>query len=82
LLTACELVSEPSLGLVLQHIPAAQRPIGESPWHVLIELSSGGEDAALRERMRTFQSDLEATARAKGAALRAQRSAAEQPDRT
>ena len=42
LLTACELVSEASLGLVLQHIPGATRPVEASPWYVLVELSSGG----------------------------------------
>ncbi|HNJ77333.1 MAG TPA: FAD-binding oxidoreductase, partial [Azospira sp.] len=51
LLTACELVSEVSLGLVLQHIPNAARPLAASPWYVLIELSSGGDDAELRERL-------------------------------
>ena len=54
LLTACELVSEPSLGLVLRHIPGAVRPLGESPWYVLVELSAGGDDAALRERCEAF----------------------------
>ncbi|MCP5268904.1 MAG: FAD-binding oxidoreductase [Zoogloeaceae bacterium] len=46
-LTACELVSEISLGLVLQHIPATARPLEVSPWYVLVELSSGGDDADL-----------------------------------
>ncbi|MCK6406279.1 MAG: FAD-binding oxidoreductase [Rhodocyclaceae bacterium] len=54
LLTACELVSEVSLGLVLQHIPNAARPLAASPWYVLIELSSGGDDAELRERLEGF----------------------------
>ncbi len=54
LLTACELVSEVSLGLVLQHIPNAARPLAGSPWYVLIELTSGGDDAELRERLETF----------------------------
>ena len=54
LLTACELVSEVSLGLVLQHIPNAVRPLAASPWYVLIELSSGGDDAELRERLEGF----------------------------
>ncbi|MBW7900137.1 MAG: FAD-binding oxidoreductase [Rhodocyclaceae bacterium] len=43
LLTACELVSEVSLGFVLRHIPGSARPLGASPWHVLVELSSGGD---------------------------------------
>ena len=38
-LTAFELVSEVSLGLVLQHIPGAQRPGAPSPWYVLAEFS-------------------------------------------
>jgi len=54
LLTACELVSEPSLALVLQHIPGALRPLAESAWYVLVELSAGGDDAALRERLASF----------------------------
>jgi len=43
LVTACELVSEVSLALVLRHVPNSARPLDESPWHVLVELSSGGE---------------------------------------
>lgn len=38
-LTAFEIVSEVSLGLVLQHIPGAQRPGAISPWYVLAEFS-------------------------------------------
>lgn len=38
-LTAFELVSETSLGLVLQHIPGAQRPVAPAPWYVLAEFS-------------------------------------------
>jgi len=54
LLTACELVSEVALGLVLQHIPNASRPLAVSPWYVLVELSAGGDDAELRERLEGF----------------------------
>ncbi len=54
LLTACELVSEPALSLVLQHIPGAVRPLSKSPWYVLVELSSGGDDVALRARLEGF----------------------------
>jgi len=46
-LTAFELVSEPSLGLVLQHIPGASRPLGPAPWYVLCEFSDGSEQAVL-----------------------------------
>ncbi|MFA7293548.1 MAG: FAD-binding oxidoreductase [Rhodocyclaceae bacterium] len=54
LLTACELVSETALGLVLQNIPGALRPLEESPWYVLVELSSGGGDADLDTWLEAF----------------------------
>lgn len=57
LLTACELVSDVSLGLVVQHIPGAARPLAASPWSVLVELSSGGDNADLRERLEGFLGD-------------------------
>ena len=38
-LTAFELVSETSLGLVLKNIPDTQRPTEASPWYVLAEFS-------------------------------------------
>lgn len=38
-LTAFELVSETSLGLVLRHIPGSSRPTPASPWYVLAEFS-------------------------------------------
>ncbi len=38
-LTAFELISETSLGLVLSHIPGSQRPTEASPWYVLAEFS-------------------------------------------
>ena len=47
-LTAFELVSEVSLGLVLQHIPGTQRPTAASPWYVLAEFSDA--DPAAVER--------------------------------
>ena len=53
-LTACELVSDVSLGLVLKHIPGAQAPLAQSPWHLLVELSGAGEDAALRGALEAF----------------------------
>ena len=53
-LTACELVSHVSLGLVLRHIPGAQAPLAESPWYLLVELSSGGDDTTLRAALEEF----------------------------
>ena len=44
-LTAFELISEPALALVLQHIPAAQRPTVLGPWYVLAEFSDAGPAA-------------------------------------
>jgi FAD/FMN-containing dehydrogenase len=46
-LTACELVSEVSLGWCCGTSPAP-RAAWPSPWYVLVELSSGGGDADLR----------------------------------
>ncbi len=53
-LTACELVSDVALGFVLRHIPGAGRPLDASPWYLLVELSGGGEDAALRQSLEAF----------------------------
>ena len=62
-LTACELISDISLGLVLKHIPGAQPPLAASPddphasrtpWHLLIELSGTGEEADLRAACEEF----------------------------
>jgi FAD/FMN-containing dehydrogenase len=53
-LTACELVSEVSLALVLQHIPGAARPLDSSPWYVLVELSSGGGNTDLQAWLEAF----------------------------
>ncbi len=53
-LTACELVSDVSLGMVLKHIPGAQAPLSQSPWHLLVELSGAGEDVALRGALEAF----------------------------
>ena len=47
-LTAFELISEPALGLVVQHIPATARPTANSPWYVLAEFSAA--DPAAVER--------------------------------
>jgi FAD/FMN-containing dehydrogenase len=53
-LTACELVSGVSLGLVLKNIHGARAPLGESPWHLLVELSGPGEDGAMRAALERF----------------------------
>ena len=44
-LTAFELVSETSLGLVLKNIPDALRPTDEAPWYVLVEFSEADPSA-------------------------------------
>ena len=54
MLTACELVSDISLGMVLKHIPGAQPPLEKSPWYLLVELSGSGEEDALRDALATF----------------------------
>jgi FAD/FMN-containing dehydrogenase len=53
-LTACELVSDAALGIVLKHIPGSQPPLSASPWHLLVELSGSGEEAAMREALESF----------------------------
>ncbi len=50
-LTACELVSDIALGLVRQHIPGPHPALSASPWHLLIELSAGGDEGELREAL-------------------------------
>ena len=60
-LTACELVSDVSLGMVLKHSPGAQPPLANSPWYLLVELSGAGEDDELAAAMeRFFEQALEA----------------------
>jgi FAD/FMN-containing dehydrogenase len=53
-LTACELVSDVSLGMVLKHLPGAHLPVSHSPWHLLVELSGAGEEGALRAALEGF----------------------------
>ena len=53
-LTACELVSDVSLGLVLKNIPAAQPPLSRSPWYQLVELSGSGDERALSASLEGF----------------------------
>ena len=54
-LTAFELVSETSLGLVLKNIPASARPTVRSPWYILAEFSEA--DPAAVERWLARQMD-------------------------
>ena len=53
-LTACELLSDISLSLVLKNIPGTQLPLSESPWHLLVELSGPGDEDCLRDAMGAF----------------------------
>ena len=53
-LTACELVSDISLGMVLKHIHGAQPPLSSSPWYLLVELAGPGEECRLHESLETF----------------------------
>jgi FAD/FMN-containing dehydrogenase len=53
-LTACELISDISLGLVEKHIRGTRAPLAASPWHLLVELSGPGEDDVLRASLETF----------------------------
>jgi FAD/FMN-containing dehydrogenase len=54
MLTACELVSDVSLGLVLKHIPGTAPAPAASPWHLLVELSGPGEEDELRGGLEAF----------------------------
>ncbi len=56
-LTACELVSDVALGIVLKHIPGAQPPLSSSPWYLLAELSGSGNADALHEALESFLGD-------------------------
>ena len=53
-LTACELVSDIALGIVLKHIPGAQPPLSFSPWYLLLELSGGSPEKILHESLESF----------------------------
>ena len=53
-LTACELVSDIALGMVLKNIAGAQAPLEASPWYLLIELSGPGEEQALGDALEAF----------------------------
>ena len=54
MLTACELVSDVSLGLVLKHISGSHPPLPSSSWYLLVELSGPGEATELREKLENF----------------------------
>lgn len=54
LLTACEIVSDVALNLVRRHIAGPHPILPTSPWHLLIELSAGGDESALREALEDF----------------------------
>ena len=53
-LTACELVSDISLGMVLKHIRGTQPPLSNSPWYLLVELSGPGKEGTLRGALEGF----------------------------
>lgn len=53
-LTACELVSDVSLAMVLKHIPGAQPPLSNSPWYLLVELSGASDEGELAAAMERF----------------------------
>ena len=53
-LSACELVSDIPLQMVLKHIPGAQAPLAASPWYLLVELTAPDGETALRAGLETF----------------------------
>ncbi len=53
-LTACELVSDIALTLVVKHLPGAQAPLTRGAWYLLVELSGGGDDSRLRDALASF----------------------------
>ena len=50
LVSACELVSRVALDLVVRHLPGCVVPLA-SEWHLLVELSGGGEQQHLDEAL-------------------------------
>lgn len=57
--TACEMLSRPVLDLVFKHFPELRDPLaGGHPWSLLLELSDGGDDAALRDNLVGFIGNL------------------------
>jgi FAD/FMN-containing dehydrogenase len=58
-LTACELISDVSVNLVLKHIPGSHLPVAEaSSWHLLVELSDAGEDDSLQTALENFLEEM------------------------
>ena len=53
-LTACELVSDISLCMVLKHIHGTHPPLSRSPWYLLVELSGSGEELILSAALESF----------------------------
>lgn len=68
-LTACELISDISLGLVLKHIRGAHAPLPSSPWYLLIELSGSGDEAVLTADLECFLAQMFETAEINDAVL-------------
>ncbi|MDS4015045.1 MAG: FAD-binding oxidoreductase [Candidatus Accumulibacter sp.] len=52
-LTACELISETALHIVRRHVRTGSE-LPASPWHLLIELSSGDDATAMHEALTSF----------------------------
>lgn len=58
-LTACELISDVSIGLVLKHFPDSRLPVAEAnPWHLLVELSDAREDDSLQTVLENFLEEM------------------------
>ena len=53
-LTAFELSSETCLQLVERHVAAARRPLGPSPWYVLLEVSSAQDEAGATQAIESL----------------------------
>jgi FAD/FMN-containing dehydrogenase len=53
-LTACELISDVALDLVVKNIPGAQAPLSASPWYLLVELSGAGGENELGAALEDF----------------------------
>lgn len=53
-LTAFELSSETCLQLVERHVAVARRPVGPSPWYVLLEVSSAQDEAGATQAIESL----------------------------
>lgn len=60
-LTSFELIGRSCIDITVKHIPGTSNPLpGETPWYVLMEVSSQTEGSALRETLeRAFEAGLE-----------------------